>query len=170
MKPTSLLLTDQDLHLFNEGSHLRLYEKLGAHPCTWDGTEGTYFAVWAPSAERVCVVGDFNSWDRARHPLQPRANSGIWEGFVPGAGQGAHYKYHVASRAGAFAVDKADPFAFRHETPPTGERRCHDHPDTDRLPMGESDRLFDGMAERVPEIEFPAFALFLFVSIDDRRF
>jgi 1,4-alpha-glucan branching enzyme len=118
MKPESLILTDQDLHLFNEGSHLRLYEKLGAHPCIWDGEEGTHFAVWAPNAERVSVVGDFNAWDRTCHPLQPRANSGIWEGFAPGARQGAHYKYHVVSRVGGFAVDKADPFAFHAELPP----------------------------------------------------
>jgi 1,4-alpha-glucan branching enzyme len=118
MKPTPMVLTDQDLHLFNEGSHLRLYEKLGSHPFTWEGEEGTYFAVWAPNAERVSVVGDFNAWDRDRHPLQPRAGSGIWEGFVPGARQGAHYKYHVVSRDGGFTVDKADPFAFHAERPP----------------------------------------------------
>jgi 1,4-alpha-glucan branching enzyme len=111
-------LTDQDLYLFNEGSHLRLYEKLGAHPCTWDGEEGTYFAVWAPNAESISVVGDFNGWDRARHPLQPRAESGIWEGFVPAAQQGALYKYHLESRVDGYTVDKADPFAFHAEPPP----------------------------------------------------
>jgi 1,4-alpha-glucan branching enzyme len=114
----SPLLTDQDLYLFNEGSHLRLYEKLGAHQGRWERDEGTHFAVWAPNAESVSVVGDFNDWDRARHPLRRRATSGIWEGFVPGAGQGAHYKYHVVSRIGGYAVDKADPFAFHAETPP----------------------------------------------------
>jgi 1,4-alpha-glucan branching enzyme len=111
-------LTDQDLHLFNEGTHLRLYEKLGAHPCSKDGVEGTYFAVWAPNARGVSVVGDFNGWERGRNPLQPRASSGIWEGFVPGAEQGARYKYHIVSRVGGFAVDKADPFAFHAELPP----------------------------------------------------
>ncbi len=117
-KRSSLLLTDQDLHLFNEGSHLRLYEKLGAHPCTLNDEEGAHFAVWAPNAERITIVGDFNGWDRGRHPLQPRAKSGIWEGFVPGVRQGTHYKYHVVSQVGGFAVDKADPFAFYAEQPP----------------------------------------------------
>src|SRR5437016_3482783 len=92
------LLTQHDLYLFNEGSHYRLYEKLGAHPATRDGTSGTAFAVWAPAAEYVAVIGDFNDWDKGRHPLRPREQSGIWEGFVPGVGPGAPYKYHVASR------------------------------------------------------------------------
>src|SRR5262245_31013541 len=88
------LLTDDDLYLFNEGSHVRLYEKLGAHPGIVDGQRGTHFAVWAPNAERVSVVGDFNGWDRARHPLAARGTSGIWEGFLPDVGPGAVYKYH----------------------------------------------------------------------------
>jgi 1,4-alpha-glucan branching enzyme len=76
------LLTDDDLHLFNEGTHFGLAAKLGAHPMKAAGTAGTYFAVWAPSATGVSVVGDFNGWDDHRHPLRPRASSGIWEGFV----------------------------------------------------------------------------------------
>ncbi len=112
------LLSDQDLYLFNEGSHLRLYEKLGSQPGTLKGVEGTYFAVWAPNAARVSVVGDFNDWNRERHPLGPRDTSGIWEAFVPGVGPGARYKYHVVSRIGGYAVDKADPFAFHAEVPP----------------------------------------------------
>ena len=112
------LLSDQDLYLFNEGSHLRLYEKLGSQPGTLKGVEGTYFAVWAPNAARVSVVGDFNDWNRERHPLGPRDTSGIWETFVPGVGPGARYKYHVVSRIGGYAVDKADPFAFHAEVPP----------------------------------------------------
>ncbi len=112
------LLTDHDLYLFNEGSHYRLYRKLGAHPCTRDGKAGTSFAVWAPGAEAVSVMGDFNGWDKARHPLRPRASSGIWEGFVPGVGPGATYKFHVVSRYGGYRVDKTDPFAFRQEGPP----------------------------------------------------
>jgi len=112
------LLTEDDLYLFNEGSHFRLYEKLGAHPMETDGVEGTYFAVWAPDAEQVSFIGDFNGWDRDSHPLRPRARSGIWEGFIPGVGRGAIYKYHIASRHNGYRVDKADPFATMNETPP----------------------------------------------------
>src|SRR5258708_30520024 len=82
------LLTDQDLHLFNEGTHYRIYNKLGAHLTTVAGQSGTYFAVWAPNASEVSVVGSFNSWDPKSHPLQARGSSGIWEGFIPGAGKG----------------------------------------------------------------------------------
>ncbi len=83
------LLTDDDLYLFNEGSHFRLYEKLGAHPVNFQGLEGACFAVWAPNAEKVCVMGDFNGWNKESHALRPRGNSGIWQGFIPGVGKGA---------------------------------------------------------------------------------
>jgi 1,4-alpha-glucan branching enzyme len=112
------LLTDDDLYLFNEGSHLRLYEKLGAHPMTVNAKEGTHFAVWAPDAERVSVIGDFNGWNKKSHPLRPRGQSGIWEGFVAGVGKGEVYKYHVASRYKRYRVEKADPFALHTEVPP----------------------------------------------------
>ena len=112
------LLTDEDVYLFNEGRHFRLYEKLGAHPLALDGREGYAFAVWAPEAERVSVIGDFNGWDREAHPLVARGGSGIWEGFLPGVPKGANYKFHVASRHGGYRVDKADPFAVRSEVPP----------------------------------------------------
>ncbi|HEX9122025.1 MAG TPA: 1,4-alpha-glucan branching protein GlgB [Actinomycetota bacterium] len=112
------LLSDDDLFLFNEGTHARLYRRLGAHVLMRDGVSGTYFGVWAPDAEQVCVAGDFNGWSREADPLRPRGDSGIWEGFVPGVGKGALYKYHVVSRLGGFEVDKADPFAFMAETPP----------------------------------------------------
>jgi 1,4-alpha-glucan branching enzyme len=112
------LLTQHDLHLFNEGTHYRLYEKLGAHPLTVNGVTGMYFAVWAPGAERVSVLGDFNGWRPDLHVLRPRESSGIWEGFVPGVGPGACYKYHIASRYHGYRVEKADPFAFRSEVPP----------------------------------------------------
>ncbi|MCX7843798.1 MAG: 1,4-alpha-glucan branching protein GlgB [Candidatus Bipolaricaulota bacterium] len=111
------LLTDEDLWLFNEGNHSGLYEVLGAHPLRWRGQAGTYFAVWAPNAEAVSVVGDFNGWTPGRHPLRPRGVSGIWEGFVPGVGPGALYKYHIVSRYG-WQGFKADPFAFYAEVPP----------------------------------------------------
>src|SRR5215471_18515384 len=114
----SSLLTPHDLYLFNEGTHYRLYEKLGAHPLTVGGVAGTHFAVWAPSAERVSVIGDFNGWRPSTQPLKARDSSGVWEGFIPGVGPGACYKYHVVSRYHGYRVDKADPFAFRSETPP----------------------------------------------------
>jgi len=112
------LLTDDDLYMFNEGSHFQLYDKLGSHAMTIDGVEGTYFAVWAPSAKQVSVMGDFNGWDKASHPLHSRGQSGIWEGFVPDVGTGAHYKYHIVSHHRGYRVDKSDPFAFRAQVPP----------------------------------------------------
>jgi len=112
------LLSDYDLHLFNEGSHNSLYEKLGAHPASVDGQRGTYFAVWAPNAHSVSVIGDFNGWNKASHPLQPRGSSGIREGFIPELGPGTVYKYHIASRYQGYRVDKADPFALENELPP----------------------------------------------------
>jgi len=112
------LLTEDDLYLFNEGSNYRLYEKLGSHLLTVNGQEGTHFAVWAPDAKQVFVIGDFNGWDRTSHPLQQRGRSGIWEGFVPNVGNGTLYKYHITSRYKGFKVDKADPYAVHSETPP----------------------------------------------------
>jgi 1,4-alpha-glucan branching enzyme len=113
------LLTDDDIHLFNEGTHFRLWERLGSHPIhTPDGLAGTHFAVWAPNAERVCVIGDFNQWAPGVHPLQPRASSGIWEGFVPDVGPGAIYKYHITSRLTGQILEKADPLGLHAETPP----------------------------------------------------
>ncbi len=111
-------LTDDDVYLFNEGSHFRLHEKLGAHPMTRENVEGTYFAVWAPDAENVFVMGDFNNWDRTSHPLRPKGVSGIWEGFVPGIMRGDKYKYRIHSRYNGYKVDKADPFARFSELPP----------------------------------------------------
>jgi 1,4-alpha-glucan branching enzyme len=112
------MLTRDDLYLFNEGSHYRLYDRLGAHPVTVDGVKGTYFAVWAPNAEQVSVIGAFNSWDKASHPLRPKGQSGIWEGFLPGVSEGTAYKYHIISRYLGYQVDKADPLAFYDEVPP----------------------------------------------------
>jgi 1,4-alpha-glucan branching enzyme len=112
------LLTDDDLYLFNEGSHFKLYEKLGAHPGEMDGEAGVYFAVWAPDAERVSVIGDFNGWQPGEHRLLPKGESGIWVGFVTGLGAGSVYKYKVESRYSGYKVEKADPFAFSSEVPP----------------------------------------------------
>jgi 1,4-alpha-glucan branching enzyme len=111
-------LTDDDLYLFNEGSHYRLYHKLGAHVLKEPEPLGTYFAVWAPDAQQVWVSGDFNGWSKSSHPLGNRAQSGIWEGFIPGLAAGSLYKYHLVSKYGAYRVDKADPFAFSLEGPP----------------------------------------------------
>src|SRR5713226_5391024 len=86
------LLTEQDLYLFNEGNHYRIYEKLGAHVITAGGEQGTAFSVWAPNAREVSVIGSFNEWNHRSHKLHPRGSSGIWEGFVPGVAKGTLYK------------------------------------------------------------------------------
>ena len=112
------MLSNDDLFLFNEGAHYRLYEKLGAHPITMDGVEGTHFAVWAPNARQVSVMGEFNGWDNSSHPLCPKGQSGIWEGFIPGVAKGTIYKYCIVSQPSGYYVEKADPFAFYAETPP----------------------------------------------------
>jgi 1,4-alpha-glucan branching enzyme len=121
------VLTEQDIYLFREGTHFRAYEKLGAHPVQGaaatgigeKGGAGTHFAIWAPNAQRVAVVGDFNGWRPDAHPLTPRPDSsGIWSGFVPGVQQGALYKYHIESRSRGYTVQKADPYGYRCELPP----------------------------------------------------
>jgi 1,4-alpha-glucan branching enzyme len=115
-----VLLTEQDIYHFREGTHFQAYDKLGAHPVAdADTKRGTRFAVWAPNASAVSVIGDFNHWRRGQHRLSSRADSsGIWEGVVEGVGPGALYKYHVVSHHGGHAVDKSDPYAFRTELPP----------------------------------------------------
>ena len=112
------LLTDHDVYLFNEGTHHRLFDKLGAHRANVGGQEGTYFAVWAPDAIEASVIGTFNDWNRESHPLHVHGGSGIWEGFVPNVGKGDIYKYFIKSRFHHYAVEKADPFGVHHETPP----------------------------------------------------
>ena len=111
---TRTALTGHDLYLFREGTHARLYEKLGAHV----GEGATEFAVWAPNAASVAVIGDWNGWDPRAHPMQPTGDAGIWQARVPQAKQGSLYKFHVVSRHAGHTVDKADPYAFRAETPP----------------------------------------------------
>ncbi len=118
MSPADSFVTDDDLFLFNEGTHARLYEKLGAHRASIGGAEGTYFAVWAPNAEGVFVTGNFNGWSKENQPLGRRANSGIWEGFIPGIGKGTLYKYFIRSRFMGYRADKADPFSIFNEIPP----------------------------------------------------
>jgi len=110
-------LSDYDLYLFGEGNHHRIYLKLGAHPGSLDGLAGTRFAVWAPNAERVSVVGPFNLWDGRRHPLQLRGGSGVWELFVPGIGVGTPYKYEIRTRDGRTLL-KSDPYGFAAELRP----------------------------------------------------
>jgi 1,4-alpha-glucan branching enzyme len=112
------LLTEDDLYLFNEGSHFHLYEKLGSHPVVVNGVKGTYFAVWAPNATEVFVKGDFNGWQEMGHRLSMKGNSGIWEGFIPGMTKGSLYKYRIVNQNSGYAVDKADPFANSQEVPP----------------------------------------------------
>jgi len=113
------LLTDHDIYLFKEGNHFGLYEKLGSHPMTVKGLSGTLFAVWAPNAATVSVIGDFNGWNRDSHHLEVRHDgSGIWEGFIPGIAEGTVYKYFIVSRQRRHEGEKGDPFAFYWETPP----------------------------------------------------
>jgi 1,4-alpha-glucan branching enzyme len=112
------LITDDDLFLFNEGTHARLYDKLGAHFADIDGRTGVHFAVWAPNAEGVFVAGSFNGWNKESHPLARLRSSGIWTGFIPGVEKGALYKYDVRSRFLGYRADKADPFSIFNEIPP----------------------------------------------------
>src|ERR1700739_2869396 len=112
------LLTENDLYLFNEGSHYRIYDKIGAHLATHEGQAGAIFSVWAPNARSVSVVGSFNGWDPKTHRLAPRGSSGIWEGFVAGASRGALYKFHIESNRHGYRVDKADPVGLLCEKPP----------------------------------------------------
>jgi 1,4-alpha-glucan branching enzyme len=106
-----LIMGEVDLHLFSEGNHLQLYEKFGAHLRKIGGDDGVYFAVWAPNAQRVSVVGDFNGWDGRVNPMRRLLGSGVWELFVPGVGEGAHYKFEIRTPGGALLL-KADPFGL----------------------------------------------------------
>jgi len=110
-------LSDFDLHLFGEGRHYGIYHKFGAHPRVRDGVAGIHFAVWAPNAKRVSVVGDFNMWDGRKHAMQARGGSGVWELFVPGIGEGAAYKFEIRTQRGDILM-KSDPFGFRMQLRP----------------------------------------------------
>ena len=112
------VLGQLDMHLIAEGRHRRLYEKFGAHPAELDGVAGTSFALWAPNARRVSVVGDFNDWDGRRHPMRFRHGVGVWEIFLPGVAQGALYKFELLGANGALLPLKTDPYAFASERPP----------------------------------------------------
>jgi 1,4-alpha-glucan branching enzyme len=119
-------LTDYDLYLFGEGTHLRAYEKLGAHPIETDSRRGVHFAVWAPNAVHVSVIGDHNRWNPHSHPMQLRPEAGLWEVFIPDIGSGAVYKYHIVSRENGYQVDKADPYGFAAEIRPHTASRVWD--------------------------------------------
>jgi len=112
------ILSEDDIYLFNQGTHYRLYDKFGAQPVTIDGVAGTYFAVWAPNAEYVAVIGDWNNWDAGANPLRQRGFSGVWEGFIPHVSKGMRYKFHIASRYYGYREDKTDPFGSYFEVAP----------------------------------------------------
>jgi 1,4-alpha-glucan branching enzyme len=119
------VLTEDDLYLFNEGNHYDIYEKLGAHPMRHQEISGTFFGVWAPSASRVSIVGDFNQWDGRRHQMRCRGGSGVWELFVPHLGPGLLYKFEIRTQNGTLLI-KADPLAFRFEKRPKTAAIVHD--------------------------------------------
>ena len=120
------ILGDLDLHLMGEGTHYRNYKKLGAHLRENEGVRGVEFAVWAPNARRVSVVGDFNRWDGRRHAMRSRGSSGIWELFIPGLVQGETYKYEIKSRFNDYLVQKSDPYGFAAELRPRTASRVWD--------------------------------------------
>jgi 1,4-alpha-glucan branching enzyme len=111
------IIGDYDLYLFGEGNHTRIYDEFGAHPMRIGHTDGVHFAVWAPNAHRVSVVGDFNGWDGRAHPMRALGSSGVWEIFIPAAHVGQNYKFEIRSRQGHILV-KIDPYGFAFEVPP----------------------------------------------------
>lgn len=118
-KYDEIRLTEMDIFLFKQGNHAKIYEKLGAHPVIMDNVAGTYFAVWAPNAKSVSVIGDFNAWNRKAHPMNVRWDgSGIWETFIPQLTPGVMYKYHIVSNHNRYKVDKGDPYGFLWQIPP----------------------------------------------------
>lgn len=125
------VLGEMDEYLLAEGTHHQLWKVLGAHPITHEGVEGTHFAVWAPNAARVSVVGDFNIWDGRRHPMRRRGATGVWETFIPGLGEGATYKYEIRGPHGAVLPLKADPVGFGSEHPPANASVVRDIRQTD---------------------------------------
>ncbi|HLJ45972.1 MAG TPA: 1,4-alpha-glucan branching protein GlgB [Bryobacteraceae bacterium] len=118
MATMTTFLTSNDLYYFREGTDLTIASKFGAHLIAEGGRQLVHFAVWAPNAQTVSVIGDFNHWTPGAQRLEPQGNSGVWAGFVAGLDRGARYKYHIVSQLNGYTVDKADPVAFRQETPP----------------------------------------------------
>ncbi|MBP5344423.1 MAG: 1,4-alpha-glucan branching protein GlgB [Alphaproteobacteria bacterium] len=121
------VLGDIDLYLYGEGNHLNIYDKLGAHLISHQGIDGVSFAVWAPNATRVSVVGNFNDWDGRRHMMRPRGSSGIWELFIPGLAEWDIYKYELTDAQGHLLPLKADPFAFVSEVRPKTGSLVYNH-------------------------------------------
>jgi 1,4-alpha-glucan branching enzyme len=138
------VLGEMDEYLFAEGTHRRLWQVLGAHTITHEGVEGTHFAVWAPNAQRVSVVGDFNIWDGRRHPMRKRGATGVWEIFIPGLGDGTVYKYEIRGQGGQTLPLKADPVGFGSEHPPANASVVRDirptHWQDDRWMKTRADR------------------------------
>src|SRR6185503_16818621 len=121
------LFTDLDIHLFKEGKHYKLYEKFGSHVIEQEETPGTYFSVWAPNAQSVSVIGDFNGWNKKSHSLNIRWDeSGIWEGWIPYVGKGDLYKYFIRSKSGDAKFDKCDPYGLYQTQPPQPCTKIHD--------------------------------------------
>ncbi|WP_317297300.1 1,4-alpha-glucan branching protein GlgB [Methanoculleus nereidis] len=165
---TGSLITSYDVYLFRQGSHSRLHDRLGSHPAVADGARGTFFAVWAPNAAEVSVIGDFNGWAAGRHPLRARGDdSGIWEGFIPDIGHGMLYKYHIKSRYDRYSVEKGDPFAYFWEVPPKTASviwdisytwrdrawmRCREEDNTPDAPLSVYE-MHPGSWRKVPEEE-----------------
>lgn len=118
MAAATTFLTADDLYYFREGTHGDIANMLGAHPVIEDGQQAVHFAVWAPNAQSVSVIGDFNAWRPDINGLQPQGESGVWAGTIPGLSKGARYKYHIVSHINGYRVDKADPVGIRQETPP----------------------------------------------------
>ena len=150
------LLTDYDIHLFREGNHYTLYDKLGAHFLEHEGVKGVYFALWAPNAEYVSVVGDFNGWNRDDVPMHARWDgSGIWEAFIPKLERGTTYKYYIKSQFDNYEVEKGDPFAVHWETPPKTATKVWDIEYTwndDDWMQNRKDRGLDPQAISVYEV------------------
>ncbi|MEL6680312.1 MAG: alpha-amylase family glycosyl hydrolase, partial [Pseudomonadota bacterium] len=119
------VLGEMDDYLIGEGTHLRLFDKLGAHFITHEGFSGVHFAVWAPNAARVSVVGDFNGWDGRRHPMRLRPSTGIWEIFIPDLDAGERYKYELLDGSGRLLPQKADPYALASELRPQTASLTH---------------------------------------------
>ncbi|MBW7882091.1 MAG: 1,4-alpha-glucan branching enzyme, partial [Caldilineaceae bacterium] len=118
-----LQITDYELHLHGEGNYYQCYERFGAHMTTIEGVEGVQFAVWAPNALRVSVVGPFNGWDSRVNPMQRRTDGGVWETFIPHLPEGTYYKFAIKSRFMGYDVDKADPYAFYASQRPATDSR-----------------------------------------------
>ncbi len=138
------VLGELDEHLIGEGAHRRLWDVLGAHVINHEGVDGTHFAVWAPNARRVSVVGDFNGWDGRTHAMRGRGQTGVWEIFLPGIGDGEPYKYELLDGSDQLLPQKADPFAFGAEHPPKTAsvvRQLKGHKWTDKGWMAKREAL-----------------------------